>query len=287
MLAIGIDIGGTHTRIGLVSKDGTLVKIKEIPTDLSLNPDAFFKKLTKEMAPFLEKASSLGIGIAGQIEEGYLHFAPNLNWRNIPIKETLHALTGLKVTVENDVRAALIGEWNSGAGRGYNDVILLSLGTGLGGAFISGGTLIRGANHAAGEVGHLCIDFNGPKCSCGSHGCLEAYAGGWAIAKRAKGLAAAKVFEKAKAGEAEYAAIVEEATRALGAGVGSLLNLLNPRCIIFTGGIFTAHLSLIENIKKEAQKIALPIEFQKVEWKMGALEYPGVIGSALASFPLK
>lgn len=283
MFAIGIDIGGTNTRVGVVKSSGELHAFKEIPTNLSLAPAQFLKIITEECHSFLQDASAIGIGIAGQTENGFLHFAPNLQWKNIAIGKLFHELTGLPVLVENDVRAALYGESICGAGKDCDNLLLISLGTGLGGAVISNGQLLRGDRGSAAEIGHLCIDFNGHPCTCGSNGCLEAYVGGWAIQKNSAGLSPAQVFQRAKIGDPHCLKIIKEVNLALGAGVASLLNIFNPRRVIYSGGIFQAHPELVESMKVEAKKRALAIPTGHLEWRQGELEHPGVIGSALAA----
>lgn len=286
MFAIGIDIGGTNTRIGLVKENGALIKIKEILTDLSLPPELFLKILAHECAPFLKEATSVGICIAGQTEKGYLHFAPNINWRAIEIGNFFCKLVDRPVTVENDVRAALIAESICGAGKASSNLLMLSLGTGLGGAILSNRTLITGQRGSAGEIGHICIDFNGRECTCGGRGCLEAYVGGWAIRKQSGGLSPENVFAQAKKGNVDCQKIVNEVIVALGAGVGTLVNLLNPEKIIYSGGILQAHPEIIKPIQEQVRKRALEVATEHLEWKRGELEYPGVIGSALASFDI-
>ncbi len=285
MFAIGIDIGGTNTRIGLVTEEGALTEVKLIPTDKAISPKEFLDKIVDECSPFLSRARGIGIGIAGQAESGILHFAPNLNWRNIPIAEMIQKPTNLPVFIENDVRAALWGEWICGAGKGYRDLLMLSLGTGLGGAIISNNQMITGDRSAAGEIGHLCIDYKGRKCTCGSYGCLEAYVGGWAIEKIAEGLSPKEVFVRGAEGDPMCSEIVQEVVEALSAGIASILNILNPHCIILGGGILTSHSEIIERVKLGVAEKALKITTENLIWKKEEIKYPGVIGSAL--FALK
>jgi glucokinase len=286
MFAIGIDIGGTNTRVGLVKESGALLQVKHIPTDLTLPAELFLKLLLHEAHPFLKDASAIGIGIAGQTDGNHLYFAPNLGWKNIDIGDIVAQMTRRPVIVENDVRAGLIAEAACGAGRECDNLLMLALGTGLGGAAITNGTLLRGSRGAACEVGHLCIDFNGRECTCGGRGCLEAYVGGWAITKAAGGTPPEEVFAEAKKGNEVCQKLVNEVIVALGAGVASLLNLLNPEKVIYTGGIFEGHPELVPSVLAEAQKRALPIAVDHVEWKPGELEHSGVIGSALEAIKL-
>jgi glucokinase len=129
-----------------------------------------------------------GSGSAGQIdpEHGMVRFAPNLGWHNVPFQSDLAGALGLPVVVTNDVRAATWGEWLHGAGKGCNDLVCLFIGTGIGGGVVSGGKMLSGCSNTAGEVGHMIINLHGPPCSCGSRGCFEALAGGWAIARQAR-----------------------------------------------------------------------------------------------------
>ena len=283
MFAIGIDIGGTNTRIGLVSSEGALIEHKVIPTDKQLAPEEFLHHLIHECSPFIKQAQAIGIGIAGQSENGFLYFSPNLNWHQTPLTEIIGHRTKLPVIVENDVRAALWGEWVCGAGKGYEDILFLSLGTGLGGAIVSGNRMVLGDRSAAGEIGHLCIDFHGRKCTCGAYGCLEAYVGGWAIRKEAEGLSPKEVFAKASQGDSRCADIVKDVVDALAAGVSSLLNVLNPRCVIFGGGIFVSHPELVERVKEGVVGRALAVETESLVWKKQEIQHPGVIGSALCA----
>lgn len=286
MFAIGIDIGGTNTRIGLVKENGALLQVKHIPTDLTLPPELFLKILIHEAHPFLKDTSAIGIGIAGQTDGNHLYFAPNLGWKNIDIGDIVAQLAQRPVIVENDVRAALAAEAVCGAGRGCENILMLALGTGLGGAAITNGTLLRGSRGAACEIGHLCIDFNGRTCTCGGRGCLEAYVGGWAIKKASGGKPPEQVFSEAKNGNENCQKIINEVIVALGAGIASLLNLLNPERVIYTGGVFEGHPEIIPSVQAEVQKQALPIATDHVEWKAGELEHSGVIGSALEAMKL-
>jgi glucokinase len=166
---------------------------------------------------------------------------------------------------------------------GYDDILMLSLGTGIGGAAVSGGKLVRGSRSSACEFGHVSVEIDGLPCTCGSKGCLEAYAGGWAITKQAGGIPAEKVFTKAHNGDVSCAAIIDKAIKALGAATASLINAFNPRCVIFAGGITEGHPELVEYVKNEAVSRALKIESERLDWKIGTLRYPGVIGSALSA----
>ncbi len=144
--------------------------------------------VTDCMADLEHEGQALGIGVAGQVEAstGIVKYGTNLGWRDVPLKSELEKALGIPVVVTNDVRAALWGEWRHGAGKGVDDLVVLFVGTGIGGGVVSGGQVVEGCTNTAGELGHTTIVVDGRKCHCPNHGCLEAYAGGWAIAERAQ-----------------------------------------------------------------------------------------------------
>ncbi|HOZ08094.1 MAG TPA: ROK family protein, partial [candidate division Zixibacteria bacterium] len=197
--AIGIDLGGTKIRAALLAEDGSPLHVRHEGTRKDGPP----KILIAQLADIIRELQSqcperaaipVGIGVAGQIDaaSGAITFAPNLSgWREVPLGRLLAEALGRAVFVTNDVRAAAAGEWNFGAGRGCADVVVLFVGTGIGGAVISGGRILTGHRNSAGELGHTTVQLDGPPCHCLNRGCLEALAGGWAIARRARELALA------------------------------------------------------------------------------------------------
>jgi len=191
---IGIDLGGTNIKAALVNTDtGEISGSQSIPTHAREGDDAVIAQMAK-LVGMVSSASGVavteiggvGIGLPGvvDIERGRTLFLTNLpgQWRNVPVAEKLNRLTGLPVELINDARAMTLGEWKYGAGNGVDTCACYTLGTGIGGGLIINGLLHLGIGGAAGELGHVCIDLNGPKCGCGSNGCIEAYASGPAIA---------------------------------------------------------------------------------------------------------
>jgi glucokinase len=166
--AIGIDLGGTKTIVGQVDGQGKVRRKLLLPTNAPKGPASVKQAIASAVQTLLKDAGSLpagiGVGVAGQVDaqKGAVFFAPNLGWRDEPLREDLARATGLPVRVENDVRAATRGEWLYGAGRGCNDLICLFVGTGIGGGVVSGGRLLAGCSNTAGELGHITIDLNGP-----------------------------------------------------------------------------------------------------------------------------
>jgi len=191
-LTLGVDLGGTKVETSLVDITGHILASHRLPTQSEKGPDGVIADIIECVKNCLGEASktaqALGVGMAGQIEKytGIVRFAPNLGWHNIALRTMLEEALVLPVVVTNDVRAATYGEWLYGAGQGVDDLVCLFVGTGVGGGIISSGKLLEGCNNTAGELGHLTIITDGRQCHCRNRGCLEAYAGGWAIAERAQ-----------------------------------------------------------------------------------------------------
>lgn len=308
-VTIGIDIGGTKVDIGVVDAQGTILRHELIKTNKS-GPEAVLNDIClaieKLKSPF-DQFESVGVGMAGQInsETGLVHFAPNLGWSNYPLGEALEKSLQMPVKVLNDVRAAAWGEWVYGAGKGCEDLICLFVGTGIGAGIISGGKMMIGSQNAAGEVGHMIIEVNGPLCNCGNNGCFESLAGGWAIAKKAKEMIAADPFEGKKLldftgkkveeitarsvfdayskGFPIAVGIVEQAKEALIAGISALLHVLNSSKVILGGGIMTGAPFLIDPIRQGVRKRGLKTNVSFVEIIPASLgSEAGVIGAAVA-----
>jgi glucokinase len=247
--------------------------------------------------------------VAGQITAtgGVVRFAPNLNWREVPLQDRLHQALNLPVAITNDVRAATWGEWRHGAGQGADDLICLFIGTGIGGGVVSGGRMLSGCTNTAGELGHITVDINGPRCTCGHRGCLEALAGGWAIARQAREAirndpAAGKAFFQA-AGLKEPAALeevnakvvaaaggaqnplarllVDEVARALIAGTVGLVNAFNPCRLILGGGVIQGLPELLDRIAAGIRASALNAATEGLEVLPAKLRNDaGVVGAA-------
>src|ERR1051326_6604910 len=185
--AIGIDLGGTKTEAALVDADGDIADRQRTPTEAAQGPDHVVEIVvslvkTHYLRPSERPVHAIGLGVAGQVdpENGVVRRAPNLDWRDFPIRERLESALKLPVAVLNDVQAITYGECRRGVGDGIRDFgCLFARGGGGGG--------VRGGSGNAGEFGHMTIDQNGVQCSCGNRGCLETFVGGWAIARRARG----------------------------------------------------------------------------------------------------
>lgn len=307
--AIGVDLGGTKIAIAPVAPTGKAGEMIQLPTPQNHTPEMIIAAIAEAVKPLVNGASSLpagiGVGVAGSVnpDTGAVVFAPNLQWQNVPLQALLSQALSLPVSVVNDVRGATMGEWLYGAGQGIDDLVTLFIGTGIGGGIISGGRLVTGSGNAAGELGHIVVDMHGPKCTCGNRGCLEAVAGGWAIAKRveeavAKDPSAGAVIRrlnggscnKVKASVLKQAAqegdklaveIIQEAVSAIVAGAVSLANAFNPKRIILGGGVVDAWPDLIGFVEQKVRQRAVACRASHCDVVSAQLSgKAGVIGAA-------
>lgn len=308
LLTIGVDLGGTKVETALVDSKGHIVAKKRRPTNPSQGSDAVIAEIVACVDECLgdasDRAEALGIGVAGQVDSrsGTVRFAPNLEWRDVPLKTKLEKVLGLPVVVTNDVRAATYGEWKHGAGKGAENLVCIFVGTGVGGGVINGGRMLEGCTNTAGELGHMTIVAGGRECRCRNRGCLEAYVGGWAIAQRAQEAArkqprkgeklltlagmieqitAAHVGEAYSDGDALAHDLVDETARYLAAGLVAIVNTLNPCLIILGGGVVEGMPTLMERAEKIAKSRALEAALERVRFVKAALGGDaGSIGSA-------
>lgn len=260
---VGVDIGATKISAGLVGPDGRIrlhggrsIHANDGPTAVLAGVVDVVERLVEPPA----RPRAVGVGVAAQVERGSgrVLYAPNLRWHDLPLADRLGKALGCPVTIENDVRAATVGEWRHGAGAGRDDLLTLWVGTGIGGSVVSGGRLLEGSSNALGEIGHMVVVAGGRRCHCPGRGCLEAYAGGWAIAERARERIASEpelgrpMVGRATSPEALTAAIVTAAARDgdplavelmrstsgyLAAGAVSLVNAFNPELLVVGGGV--------------------------------------------------
>ena len=190
MYYIGIDIGGTNLKAGLVNEDGELLVTEQMKVALVADPAkmawtlyALVQKLCEDIGISTEKVASVGVGVPGTVEIHYgtILYTCNLPWRNVPLRKLFHQLCPLPLYIENDANCAALAEYYAGAGRGTKRFITITLGTGIGGGVIHNGKISHGSNGMAGEVGHMVIEKNGEPCPCGRKGCWERYASAIAL----------------------------------------------------------------------------------------------------------
>lgn len=274
---LGIDIGGTNIKLGIVSSSGRVLARGLIPTLPGNTPWEEFSRI-RQMLPFLSSAggriAGVGIGCAGLVDasRGILISSPNLpKWRNVPLRTIARRTFGVPAVVDNDASAAAYGEFIVGAGKGYSHFICITLGTGVGGGIIVDGAPVRGIKNFAGELGHMTIDREGPRCSCGNRGCLEAFIGtrgllrsareklkkrngrilGSKIPARSRKLTPRAITNAALSGDRVAAAVLEEAAAALGCGIASLVNIFNPEVVAIGGGVSGAFDFMKKRVERE------------------------------------
>lgn len=312
---IGIDLGGTKTNIGLVDHSGKIIKNTVIKTRVQDGPQAIVDDIisaVKELANgHLDTISSIGVGMAGQIEKntGIVHFAPNLGWKDFPLKKALNNSLHLPVAITNDVRTATWGEWLFGAGRNCSNFVCIFVGTGIGGGIVIENQMVDGSSNTAGEVGHMILDIHGPQCTCGSRGCFDALAGGGGIARKAKfavatdpaggkalidlaggnpeDINAGHVFEAYRRGIPLAILIIEGVKEALVAGVTNVVNAFNPSRIIIGGGVINKNPELMKVIQEGVKRKALKAATENLEIVPALLTADaGVIGAAAYSMQM-
>ena len=306
--AIGVDLGGTKIEVATVGDGGRLLGRLRRPTPVEAGPDGIIAAIAEASSTLIANRDSpplgVGVGLAGQIgPQGLVRFAPNLGWQEVPFQKKLSQALRLPVLVTNDVRAATWGEWLHGAGTGCDDLLCLFVGTGIGGGVVSGGKVLSGCSNTAGELGHITIDLDGPLCTCGNRGCLEALAGGWAIARQAReavradpeagapllhmaggemeAITARVVAEAFKAGDPLAGRLVDTVARALTAGAISLIHAFNPCRLILGGGVIDGLPRLVDQIGQAVHRRALPgatEPLQVLPSKLGG--DAGVVGAA-------
>ncbi len=267
--AIGIDVGGTEIKGGLVTSDGHVVEKQSMPTEVAGGVDHVIGRMEILVEGLRRSATSasleveaVSLGMPGTLSRrrGVVIAPPNLpGWRDIPIVARLSSSTGLRVVLDNDANNAALGEYLCGAGRGVRDMVMLTLGTGIGGGIIVDGKLWHGSGENAGELGHMIVDAEGRVCKCGQTGCLEAYASASSTAARASELVASgeasslkaivdgggtidcrDVVEAAKAGDVVASRVWDATCRYLAVGCINIRHILEPERIVLAGGMSAA-----------------------------------------------
>lgn len=240
--AIGVDVGGTKAAAVRVGADGHVLAHAVVDTPADDVPALLAAMLEVATTVHTPEVSAVGVGAAGLVEAGTgrVRYAPNIAWREVDLREALVGL-GVPVVVDNDCTTATVGEQLAGAGRGVDAFLYVGVGTGIGGGIVHGGALVRGAHGFAGEIGHMIVEPDGPRCGCGSLGCWETVASGSALSRlgierlgaSADGPA---VVVAARAGNAVARSVLDDVGRRLGEGIAGLVNVLDPELVIVGGG---------------------------------------------------
>ncbi|WP_254173761.1 ROK family protein [Planktothrix pseudagardhii] len=287
---IGIDLGGTAIKLGRFAADGTCYESLTVPTPQLATPEAVLATLVEAIAQIRENVNSIraiGLGTPGPVDgTGKIaKVAINLaGWRDVPLGLRLEEKTGLPVILANDANCAGLGEAWLGAGRRFQNLILLTLGTGVGGAIILNGELFVGHQGAAGELGLISINFDGPVCNSGNRGSLEQYTSVQAI-RRDTGLEPAELAEKALAGDENAIAYWQQYGKLLGIGLASLIYVLTPQAVILGGGISAGADLFLPSLKAELEERVLLICREGLEILIAELgNQAGMIGAAKLAF---
>jgi glucokinase len=320
-LIVGVDLGGTTIVVGTLTEDGRTIygQLSE-HTPVELGPDGVADRMVAMIHRSIDltrralgsgavEIAGVGVGAPGPLdtERGIVIVAPNLGWRDMPLRDRIGAATGLDATLDNDANCATLGEWWRGAAAGGRVVAGFTIGTGIGGGIVFDGQVFHGASDVAAEFGHMTIDLTGRRCKCGNYGCLEAYASGTAIAARTieeleagtassipslvqgdlAGVTAQTVYQAAQDGDALALEIVRDTARFLGAGIANIVNILNPDVVVITGGVTKAGERLFGPLRIEVARRAFKPAVAACQIVPGTL--PGTAGvfGAVASYKVQ
>jgi glucokinase len=289
---IGVDVGGTKILAGLVTRDGTVISHREYPTPVETE-EALLDGLEAAARELLdESVVAVGFGIPSQIDQraGVALGSVNIPLRGVTFRDKMADRLGLPVGIDNDANAAAIAEWTAGAGRGTTDMVMLTLGTGVGGGLILGGRPYRGWFGAGAEIGHMVIVHDGVRCRCGGHGHLESYVSGKAadeLAAEAFGPAADahRLVRIAREGDAHAVELLTGIGEHLGSGIASLVNIFNPELVVVGGGFAAAGELLFGPAQIVADRevlVSVRDSYRIVRAELGTSA--GMIGAAMVAF---
>ncbi|MCD6459365.1 ROK family protein [bacterium] len=310
--SIGIDMGATSIKMGLMSKDWNILLRKTIPVEKYRLPDFFFKEVGEAVHAMLNEKNikkdefgGMGIGLPGCVDSvnGIVRDLTNMPyWHEVHISEKFEKFLQIPTRIDNDVNMMTIGEWRHGAGNECEDMICITLGTGVGGGLVLNGKMYRGVDLCAGEIGHIPLFYDGEQCNCGNRGCLERYVGNAAIVRRTqeklilnpeKGtilvdllsanndLTPKLISEAAGQGDELSNEIFNETGKYIGSVLSGVVNLLNPERIVIGGGVAQAGELLFKPIREEVEKRAMPVAvagLKIIPAKLG--EDAGIYGAA-------
>jgi len=311
--SIGVDLGGTNIVSATVNYQGKIVNRLKVPTLAERGKEATIKRIIEtihknivQSAIALDDIIGIGIGAPGplNIKKGIINFAPNLpGWRDVLLRKILEDEFNMKVVLENDANAAAWGERCFGVGRGVDNLVCFTLGTGIGGGIIIDGKIYHGNNYGAAELGHMTVNKDGPRCNCGNYGCLEAYSSATGIKNRIRNrikegikskflnfdnddelfesLRLKSIFETARKGDRLTSGIVEEAILYLGIAIANIANILNPEMVVLVGGITNEGDKLLIPLREEVKKRAFYSNYKSLKIVIGKLGgNAGVLGAA-------
>jgi len=306
---LGMDLGGTKIAVAAVDASGEILSEGNFPSPSQDGEEMVktFKALIgQECGKYLEsglRVRAVGIAAAGYIlqKEGILMEAPNIAWRNAPLRKIAAEVTGLPVVLDNDANGAAAGERFVGATRGVDNSVYLTLGTGVGGGVYVDGKLLRGHRGMAGELGHIVIDPNGPLCGCGNRGCLEAFASGTALGNEGAGLARKNpdtvllrmadgdpeaidgrmVAEAVRQGDSVALRVLKIWSGHLGLGIVSLIHIFDPEMVVLGGGVSNSGDLFIDDVRRTVSQRGIPALVEGIPIVLSESRgEAGVIGAA-------
>lgn len=251
---VGVDVGGTNVELGLVDPRGNIISRLSFATrDFSATPRTLTTAICEAAGALLRKehvvkakVEGVGVGLPGlvDVQKGVVRLLPNIpGWKDVLLQKDMEKRLGLRVQVENDVNMITLGEWQYGAGRGFSDLVVMTLGTGVGAGLVLAGALYRGPGFAAGEIGHAPFSEKGPACGCGGWGCFERYVGNKELQHLAAGIFRKKavtleeVYAKATEGNRKALGFWDMVGQRVGNGLVGAVNLLNPEAVVIGGGV--------------------------------------------------
>ncbi|WP_291259200.1 ROK family protein [Fusobacterium sp.] len=310
---VGIDLGGTNTKIGILDIQGNIFKSTIIKTLSAEGAESTLtriwesvKKLVVELNINIKDLKGIGIGIPGPvINQSVVAFFANFPWgTNVEIKKIMENISGVETRLDNDVNIIALGEARYGAAKGSNTSVTIALGTGIGGGIYIDGKLISGFTGAGGEVGHMKLVKDGRLCGCGQNGCFEAYASATGLVREATSrltvnknnmlytmidgniekLEAKDIFDAAKKGDKFSMDLVDYEAEYLAMGIGNILNIINPEKVVLGGGVAMAGDILLTPMKKKLEKYALGVTLENLEIVQGVLGNEAGIKGAVGLF---
>ncbi len=307
-LFVGLDVGGTTMKGGVVDDTGRMLSAVSLPTEPHRGQEFGLEQMCETIRQGIQAAGlslaaiqAIGVATPGlmDIPAGIVIDPPNLKpWRNVPVRDHIQSVFGLPTAFQNDANAAAYGEYCFGAGRSCRSMVLFTLGTGIGGGIILGDQVLEGEHSHGGEVGHIKVEISRPRpCGCGRFGCLEAYASANSVVRRMQELLAASeepsrlrriqdltardIFDAAAGGDALAAQIVEETAFYLAVGAMNLMHIINPEMIVYAGGMIHAGEPFLERIRYHVRAMAFEIPAERTLIRYAQLgSDAGLIGAA-------
>jgi glucokinase len=312
LLFVGLDVGGTSMKAGVVDDAGRPLSAVSLPTEAQRGQEFGLERMCETIRQAvaaaelrLDQVAAIGVATPGtmDIPGGLILDPPNLKpWRNVPVRQHVQDVFRVPTAFQNDANAAALGEHWVGAGKGVHSMVLYTLGTGVGGGIVIGELVVEGEHSHGAELGHMKIEMTNPRrCGCGRWGCLEAYASATAVVGRARealdkdggksalhavlkahgDITSKDIFDAAAAGDALADTIVEETAFYLGVGAMNLMHVIDPDMIVFGGGMIAAGEPFLERIRRHVRELAFPVPAEKTQVRYAQLgSDAGFIGAA-------